>query len=170
MLMDMKTLERDIIMRVYEAGEYGISYDRIVDKYPKSMRLNVMKMITRLTDMGALLWRDNTLSHPDHPPVYTGITEPKDTSSYVYFVGSYHMTTNELEAIKIGKANEPEKRLLSIQSSTPHRLVLLKTIKCKDSDHAYETESVYHKKYQSLKIKGEWYSVSDELQSEINGI
>ncbi len=67
--------------------------------------------------------------------------------SYVYFI-------QQDSKVKIGKANEPKKRLSMLQVGTPHILKLLGTIEFSTSEEASIEESILHEKYKSRNTRG----------------
>ena len=88
---------------------------------------------------------------------------------YIYFIGANSVEGN-LEAIKIGKANNPSERLSQIQSSTHLNLELMGCRKYKSSEDALNAEKYYHEKFGHIRIRGEWFKVSNELVKVINSI
>ena len=88
-------------------------------------------------------------------------------NSYVYFIGSVNPNTSALEAVKIGKSDNPRQRLLALQTANPNDLVLLKIVDCPSVDEAYEIEKVYHEDYRDMRLNGEWFGISANLLSEI---
>jgi hypothetical protein len=64
--------------------------------------------------------------------------------------------------VKIGRSNNPKKRLSAIQSGNHKELSILKTFKNKG---CYEPD--IHKKFKDLCIRGEWFKMSDEIKDFI---
>ena len=81
--------------------------------------------------------------------------------SYVYFILDIVK-----DAIKIGKADDIDVRLSSLQVGNVSELVVLHYIECKNSDHALFLESHYHKTFDNLHIRGEWFRYEKELFSK----
>ena len=72
----------------------------------------------------------------------------------IYFVGS-----TELMVVKIGKSDDPVKRLSQLQTGTPHKLTLFRIFKNVPADCEYKL----HKKFSHLRKQGEWFQLNDEL-------
>ncbi len=66
------------------------------------------------------------------------------------------------EFIKIGFTVEPAKRIAAIQTSSPHEIKLLGTMK-----GGPETEKAMHAQFKHLRHRGEWFRVDEELTTEI---
>lgn len=60
--------------------------------------------------------------------------------------------------VKIGKANNPEKRLKSLQTGNADKLHIKHLIKCKSDKQAISIEMELHKKLSKYRINGEWFS------------
>ena len=57
---------------------------------------------------------------------------------------------------KIGKSNNPKKRLSQIQTSSPFESYLIGIIEC---DNDFEIEKKLHCEYKNKRIKGEWFAL-----------
>lgn len=79
----------------------------------------------------------------------------EDTST-VYFIAS------ESGPIKIGKANNPEGRLKSLQTGHHERLSILAT--CEGGG---EREREYHRRFAAFRLTGEWFTRCPEIEAEI---
>ena len=92
------------------------------------------------------------------------LIEPKngeEEEKLVYFIQS-----NTQGAIKIGASADPEARLEALLPSLPFvELKLLATI-----EGGYKKESELHKKFDTYRIKNEWFRPSNELLSYIEQI
>jgi hypothetical protein len=73
--------------------------------------------------------------------------------SNVYFI-------SDGQFIKIGKANNVEKRMKELQIGNPHKLKILKIIKCSNEHSAYELERFFHSILHSVNKSGEWFHLS----------
>lgn len=80
------------------------------------------------------------------------------SSAFVYFV--LNVDSN---AIKIGMAKDIDKRLKSLQTSSPAKLQLLKAIQVAGIKEAAELESKLHRNFAHLRITGEWFKAEKEL-------
>lgn len=77
-------------------------------------------------------------------------------NSFVYFVQA-----GTDGPVKIGKANDVEKRIAELQTGCPHKLELLVTVECAD---ALAKESEFHQQFASLRIdRSEWFRWSPAL-------
>jgi hypothetical protein len=65
----------------------------------------------------------------------------------------YFIQSNDNRYIKIGKANNPVKRLAALQTNSPHRLKLLAVM-----PGDYEEESLLHKRFAVFRTQGEWFN------------
>ena len=64
--------------------------------------------------------------------------------------------------VKIGYADDPSKRIPSIQTSSPFELEVLLII-----DGNYDKESELHKRFQKLRKSGEWFDLKEPIQTFI---
>ena len=65
--------------------------------------------------------------------------------------------------MKLGKGNNPTKRLRTFQTGNPCTLTLLGTIECEDSTQAFELEKELHERFKHLRDRGEWFYARYEL-------
>jgi len=77
--------------------------------------------------------------------------------SYVYLI-----LDKKSEAVKIGKANNVDERLSSLQTGNPNELIILHQIKCNSEDLAFILEKDYHNKFSHLNLHGEWFKYDKE--------
>jgi len=77
----------------------------------------------------------------------------KNSSSFIYIVKQ----VNDDGFIKIGKANNVERRVASLQVGSPYKLKIIKIIKANTSSHALLIEKALHRKFKKHKVRGEWY-------------
>jgi hypothetical protein len=71
----------------------------------------------------------------------------------IYFI---HDETSK--AVKIGKANDPQKRLSMLQVGCSNKLAMLAMIPGNQSE-----EIKFHRQFGHLKIRGEWFRAAPEL-------
>lgn len=69
---------------------------------------------------------------------------------YVYFIQSGN-------AVKIGKAIDPERRVAELQTGSPSTLRILAKFICRSSKHALQMESVLHEYCKCWRLRGEWF-------------
>jgi hypothetical protein len=72
----------------------------------------------------------------------------------IYFIGSV-----ELGAVKIGKSNNPDKKLTELQTGNSNELILYGIIKDVKEDY----EMKIHQIFDHIWLKGEWFKLTDEL-------
>ena len=64
------------------------------------------------------------------------------------------------DRVKIGQSENPEDRLKRLQAQSKTKLILLGV--CKDE------EIELHSRFAHLKIRGEWFLLTDEIQNWVN--
>lgn len=72
--------------------------------------------------------------------------------TYVYFI---QMGDGP---IKIGKSDDPDRRLLDFKTASPHKCHVLKRIKAH-----FSLEAQLHKKFAHIRLEGEWFKPEQEL-------
>jgi hypothetical protein len=87
-----------------------------------------------------------------------GLKRGKMAKSMVYFI-----QYGENGPIKIGKSEDPETRLLQAQTFCPHECRLLWVY----GGNKY-SERDLHRKFRSIRIRGEWFECSEVLLSFIH--
>lgn len=80
--------------------------------------------------------------------------------SYVYFIRAGRMPM-----VKIGSALEPEKRLESLQIGNPQKLHLIGY-----SIGGMPLERQWHQDWKHRRIRGEWFTLRNDLRAAINEI
>lgn len=65
--------------------------------------------------------------------------------------------------IKIGKSNNPEKRLKAMQTGCPQEMLLMAKIRCRSGAHALQVEKLIHQKYKRYRADGEWFNYHDGM-------
>lgn len=71
--------------------------------------------------------------------------------SFVYFIA-------QGDLVKIGVSTDVKKRVYALTTSNPRALRLIRRI-----DGCRKVEAEMHKRFASLRVKGEWFSLSGEL-------
>lgn len=79
--------------------------------------------------------------------------------AFVYFV-------TDGEFVKIGVAEDPDKRIAGIQTGNPRKLEFLALIPCESKKMAHRVEYTLHQIYRRFKKNGEWYSIHGYIQEE----
>ena len=82
----------------------------------------------------------------------------------------YFILNSDSQAVKIGRTKDIDKRQRSLQVANPIKLVLLKTIQVDSSKKAKARELELHSQFQHLRIRGEWFEYSRELEAFINNL
>jgi rRNA-processing protein FCF1 len=83
----------------------------------------------------------------------SGVGELENITN-IYFIGSVESGT-----VKIGKSSDPEKRLAGLQTGNSNRLFLYGVIR--DVNEYYENK--LHKRFENIRLEGEWFKLTDEL-------
>jgi hypothetical protein len=84
----------------------------------------------------------------------------------IHFI--YFIFNQDSNAIKIGRAKNLERRIKSLQTSSPAKLELLKSISVQGMSEAQDLEQSLHKKFDGLRITGEWFRAESILMDYIN--
>jgi len=84
------------------------------------------------------------------------------TNTFIYFI-----LNSDSYAIKIGRASNVEKRLQSLQTSSPVTLQVLKVIPVVSLKKAQEVETYLHAKFAHLRMNGEWFRAVPQLKDYI---
>jgi len=79
----------------------------------------------------------------------------------------YFILDEKSNAVKIGKANDVQDRLSKLQTGNPNQLQLLWYIPCDNTNDAFELEAELHMKYESLWIKGEWFTYDESVFNQV---
>lgn len=70
----------------------------------------------------------------------------------------YFVQTHDNEYVKVGKADDVQKRLSGLQTGSPRKLKLLAAI---PGDH--EQERAIHQRFSHLRTHGEWFYATPEI-------
>jgi hypothetical protein len=89
-------------------------------------------------------------------------SQPTDDTNYVYLIRA-----GQRKLYKIGKTNDPQGRLTSLQTASPDRLKLIHTFK---ADNASAAEESLHAALHDKRTRGEWFQLSDEEQGHIRNV
>ena len=65
--------------------------------------------------------------------------------------------------VKIGKANNPQKRLKELQTGNPIELKICALIPCANESKAYDLEGALHRAYRDYRLSGEWFDIKNKL-------
>ena len=82
--------------------------------------------------------------------------------SYVYFI-----LDRFCNAIKIGKSDDVDDRLGTLQTGNPNDLEIVHKIKCSSDRASKRLEKLYHRHFNDIRIRGEWFRYEKELFENI---
>jgi len=85
-----------------------------------------------------------------------------DTMGNIMYV--YFLRAGNRGAIKIGMAKDVEARVAMLQTGNAFKLNILATIPCDSETQARHLESMFHKRFQSQRIRGEWFTGNINFQ------
>ena len=86
---------------------------------------------------------------------------------YVYFIQSDQSKSKK--PVKIGMANDPQKRLEELQTGNPYELSVIATIEFKTRRDASLAESHLHRRLSRMRMRGEWFFARHgKLFKEVN--
>lgn len=86
-------------------------------------------------------------------------SQPVDDTDYVYLT-----RMGRTKYYKIGKTNDPQGRLASLQTANPQKLTLLHTFK---ADNATAAEEDLHSALHHQRRTGEWFQLADEQKAAL---
>ncbi len=84
----------------------------------------------------------------------------------IYFISQ----RGHVELVKIGIANDPEKRLAEMQTGSGFRLKLLATATLASRAEAMNLERDLHHAFRSRRVRGEWFTCSAALRELIASV
>ena len=87
---------------------------------------------------------------------------PVDDTEYVYLI-----RMGQTKYYKIGKSNDPQGRLASLQTASPYKLKLLHVF---TADNASAAEETLHHKFHNVRQNGEWFTLTDNQRDKILSI
>lgn len=71
----------------------------------------------------------------------------------------YLIICEETQTCKIGFSNNPEKRLKSLQTSNPYKLILASVLEESETN----TEKILHSKFKDFRVSGEWFNYNKDI-------
>ena len=83
-------------------------------------------------------------------------SQPQDNTDYVYLI-----RMGRTKFYKIGKSNDPQGRLASMQTASPYKLKIVHVFK---ADNAAAAEEALHHRLHEARMEGEWFKLTDEQQ------
>jgi hypothetical protein len=100
------------------------------------------------------------------PGKRTHSIEGEKLAHQAYFV--YFILNEDSKAIKIGLAKDPTKRLKALQTSSPAKLAIIKTMQVDGLKAAQELEQSLHKQFSEIRLAGEWFKAEAGLLEYIS--
>lgn len=82
---------------------------------------------------------------------------------FVYFIFN-----EDSNAVKIGRATDLAKRMKALQTSSPTKLKLLKSVQVERGEDAQELERSLHKQFYEIRLTGEWFRAEIHLLEYID--
>jgi hypothetical protein len=82
---------------------------------------------------------------------------------FVYFI-----LNEDSNAIKIGRAKDLAKRMKALQTSSPARLKLIKSVQVEGGEAAQALEQSLHKQFFEIRLAGEWFKAETNLLEYIS--
>lgn len=91
-------------------------------------------------------------------------SQVSQATEFIYFV-----LNQDSNAIKIGRTKNVKKRLRTLQTASPAKLKLIKSIRVEGSAaDAQKLEQSLHKQFNDFRLSGEWFEASDSLLDYIS--
>lgn len=75
----------------------------------------------------------------------------------------YFILNEDSNAIKIGRATNVVKRLKALQTSSPAKLKLIKSLQVEGAKEAQALEQSLHQQFSDLRVTGEWFKAETKL-------
>jgi hypothetical protein len=82
---------------------------------------------------------------------------------FVYFI-----LNEDSNAIKIGRAKNLARRMMSLQTSSPAKLKLIKSVQVEGAKEAQELERALHQQFSEMRLAGEWFKAEANLLEYIS--
>jgi hypothetical protein len=82
---------------------------------------------------------------------------------FVYFI-----LNKDSNAVKIGRAKDLEKRMKALQTSSPAKLKLIKSVQVEGGEAAQELEKSLHQQFSTIRLVGEWFKAEANLLEYIS--
>jgi hypothetical protein len=80
----------------------------------------------------------------------------------------YFILNEDSNAIKIGRAKDLAKRMKALQTSSPAKLKLIKSVQVEGVKEAHELEQSLHRQFYEIRLAGEWFKAEANLLEYIN--
>jgi hypothetical protein len=129
------------VARFYEDGNLSFGERRFFASKDSSLRLEGRP------------WPKSKAKTQRQPRRSILASQPTDETDYVYVIRA-----GRTDWYKIGKTNDPEGRLQSLQTGSPHKLKLLHAFR---ADNATAAEEELHRLLHGKRLEGEWFNLTD---------
>lgn len=113
----------------------------------------------RPVDVKGVFWKAPKFGTAKMPRKSQIASQPTDGTDYVYLI-----RMGRTKMYKIGKTNDPQGRLASLQTASPYKLKLSHTFK---ADNASAAEETLHAKFHGVRLEGEWFKLTDAERDAI---
>lgn len=140
----------------------------VIDMDGEAITLNVQKS---LTSQAICSWV-KTWASPETKIITPGnrvlSLEGDKLVHQAHFI--YFILNADSNAIKIGRARNLNKRMKSLQTSSPAKLELIKFIQVENEAKAQMLEKSLHQQFSDIRLTGEWFKAEVKLLEYINQI
>ena len=109
---------------------------------------------SRYVEISDTFWTLPKTNYSKAPRKTQIASQPTDNTDYVYII-----RMGQTKFYKIGKTNDPQGRLASLQTASPYKLKLLHVFQ---ADNASAAEEALHAKFHSSRLEGEWFKLTDD--------
>lgn len=75
-------------------------------------------------------------------------------------MATYIIQAGPTGPVKIGRADDPNARLATLQTGQPEELRIIRIV-----DTPYECEGAFHARFADLRIRGEWFRFDSEMMT-----
>lgn len=140
-------LYNQFLQRFYDDGHLCIGEKRYWGK------------VSNPVEMKGVFWKPPKFGTTKFPRKGQIASRPTDETDYVYLI-----RMGRTKMYKIGKTNDPQGRLASLQTASPYKLKLLHTFK---ADNASAAEESLHAKFHDVRLEGEWFKLTDAERDAI---
>ena len=86
-------------------------------------------------------------------------SQPNDDTDYVYII-----QMGRKNIFKIGKSNDPQARLTTLQTSSPYELKIFHIF---EADNASAAEESLHMAFSAARMEGEWFNLTNLQKSQV---
>jgi len=143
--------DRDAFSRIVQAGQ-KVMYDQAtfaeLAKGLKDAQDPVTEIAEGMIGILGILYKQSRKTMPIPPMVLAGMALLLDALDFAERAG----------LVKIGKADNYEKRINSISTACPYDIKLIGLV---ESEDCHSLERRFHRKYNAYRIRGEWFDIPE---------